>query len=195
MAEVFSRFKNFLGFGGGNTAPDAEDYYDDADVDEKASIAESAEDEYTVITKDRYSRVSSAAGNGSAGRTPVRDSQSEKRADHPERTAQSGEKSSKVISMGVNSNLRVVLSKPASFENCEAICSHLRGQMTVVLNLEFVPEVGDRRRIFDFVSGCCYALDCSIQRVSDLIYVIAPSNVDVLAEVTDEEEPATYSAF
>jgi FtsZ-interacting cell division protein YlmF len=194
MAEVFSRFKNFLGFGSGNTAPETDDYYEDA-VDEKASIADS-EDEYTVITKDRYSRVSSAAGsNYGSSHTASRDAQPEKRAEHSEKSSQSGEKSGKVISMGVNSNLRVVLSKPASFENCEAICSHLRGQMTVVLNLEFVPEVGDRRRIFDFVSGCCYALDCSIQRVSDLIYVIAPSNVDVLAEVTDEEEGAVYSAF
>lgn len=194
MAEVFSRFKNFLGFGSGNTAPDTDEYFDE-DVDEKASIADS-EDEYTVITKDRYSRVGTAASANYGTRSAVREAQPEKRAEHTEKSAQSGEKTGKVISMGVNSNLRVVLSKPASFENCEAICSHLRGQMTVVLNLEFVPEVNDRRRIFDFVSGCCYALDCSIQRVSDLIYVIAPSNVDVLAEVTDEEDSAAaYSAF
>ncbi|MBO4327645.1 MAG: cell division protein SepF [Clostridia bacterium] len=194
MAEVFSRFKNFLGFGSGNTAPDTDEYFDE-DVDEKASIADS-EDEYTVITKDRYSRVGTAASANYGTRSSVREAQPEKRAEHTEKSAQSGERTGKVISMGVNSNLRVVLSKPASFENCEAICSHLRGQMTVVLNLEFVPEVNDRRRIFDFVSGCCYALDCSIQRVSDLIYVIAPSNVDVLAEVTDEEDgAAAYSAF
>lgn len=194
MAEVFSRFKNFLGFGSGNTAPDTDEYYED-DVDEKASIADS-EDEYTVITKDRYSRVSAQSNANSGARASVREAAPERHAEHNEKVEKTGEKSGKVINMGVNSNLRVVLSKPASFENCEAICSHLRGQMTVVLNLEFVPEVGDRRRIFDFVSGCCYALDCSIQRVSDLIYVIAPSNVDVLAEVTDEEEDtAAYSAF
>ncbi|MBO7407573.1 MAG: cell division protein SepF [Clostridia bacterium] len=192
MAEVFSRFKNFLGFGSGNTAPDTDEYVDDID-DERASFAADSEDEYTVVTKDRYSRVSNSAPTytGRQTREPAPEKHTERVAEKTERT---GEKS-KVINMGVNSNLRVVLSKPSAFDNCEAICSHLRGQMTVVLNLEFVPEVGDRRRIFDFVSGCCYALDCSIQRVSDLIYVIAPSNVDVLAEVTEEEEESAFSAF
>ena len=191
MAEVFSRFKNFLGFGSGNTAPDTDEYVDEID-DERASFADS-EDEYTVVTKDRYSRVSNSAPSYT-GR-PVREAAPEKHTERAsEKAERTGEKS-KVINMGVNSNLRVVLSKPSAFDNCEAICSHLRGQMTVVLNLEFVPEVSDRRRIFDFVSGCCYALDCSIQRVSDLIYVIAPSNVDVLAEVTEEEEESAFSAF
>lgn len=192
MAEVFSRFKNFLGFGSGNTAPDTDEYVDDID-DERASFSADSEDEYTVVTKDRYSRVSNSAPSYTSRQTrePAPEKHTERVAEKTERT---GEKS-KVINMGVNSNLRVVLSKPSAFDNCEAICSHLRGQMTVVLNLEFVPEVGDRRRIFDFVSGCCYALDCSIQRVSDLIYVIAPSNVDVLAEVTEEEEESAFSAF
>ena len=192
MAEVFSRFKNFLGFGSGNTAPDTDEYVDDID-DERASLSADSEDEYTVVTKDRYSRVSNSAPSYTSRQTrePAPEKHTERAAEKTERT---GDKS-KVINMGVNSNLRVVLSKPSAFDNCEAICSHLRGQMTVVLNLEFVPEVGDRRRIFDFVSGCCYALDCSIQRVSDLIYVIAPSNVDVLAEVTEEEEESAFSAF
>jgi cell division inhibitor SepF len=194
MAEVFSRFKNFLGFGSGNTAQDVEEYYDE-DAEQAASFADS-EDEYTVITKDRYNKVNAVSNSASgAPRQSTREAAAEKHTERTERSTQSGEKSAKVISMGVNSNLRVVLSKPSAFENCEAICSHLRGQMTVVLNLEFVPEAGDRRRIFDFVSGCCYALDCSIQRVSELIYVIAPSNVDVLAEVTEDEEEPAYSAF
>ncbi len=193
MAEVFSRFKNFLGFGSGNAAPEI-DEYDDAVDEEKAAFSED-DDEFTVVTKDRYSRVSSPAS--SYANRPAREPVPEKRSEQPERAEKSDRTSEKgkVISMGVNSNLRVVLSKPSAFENCESICAHLRGQMTVVLNLEFVPDVSDRRRIFDFVSGCCYALDCSIQRVSDLIYVIAPSNVDVLAEITDDEEDTAYTAF
>lgn len=190
MAEVFSRFKDFLGFGNNNTAEDV-DVYDDSEM--TAQEMSTSDDDYTITTKDRYSRPAYAAAD--TGRQTS--AQTEKRAEPRERAEKSDRQAGKVISMGVNSNLRVVLSKPTEYANCEAICSHLRGQMTVVLNLEFVPETGDRRRIFDFVSGCSYALDCSIQRVSDLIYVIAPANVDVLAEVTDEteEEEAHYSAF
>ena len=193
MAEVFSRFKNFLGFGSGNTAPAVDDSYDE-DEEQAVGFADE-EDEYTVITKDRYSKVNASAGTASGYSRTAHEAAPEKRIDRTERQTSSNDKSAKVISMGVNSNLRVVLSKPTSFENCEVICSHLRGQMTVVLNLEFVPDATDRRRIFDFVSGCCFALDCSIQCVSNLIYVIAPSNVDILAEVTDDEEEPANSAI
>lgn len=95
--------------------------------------------------------------------------------------------------MGATSNLRVVLSKPLEFEDCQGVCSHLRGHMTVVLNLEFVRNVADRRRIFDFVSGCCFALDCNIQRVSELIYVIAPCDVDIFSEAEEDEDNSSYT--
>ncbi|MBP3391476.1 MAG: cell division protein SepF [Clostridia bacterium] len=173
MADLKARLKNFIGFS--NTA---EDYnvFDDYDDEEEEMVLES--DEFDVTTKDQYERVSAKSAEtrttASAGARS---------------TERSGERG-KVLNMGMNSSLRVVLSKPTAFSNCEAICSHLRGQMTVVLNLEYVSNAADRKRIFDFVSGCCFALDCTIQRVSDLIYVIAPSHVDVFAEIGDEEENA-----
>lgn len=89
----------------------------------------------------------------------------------------------KVVNFNNNGGLKVVLCNPTEFDNCPNICGHLREQMTIVLNLEFVQSTSERKRIFDFVSGCCFALDCNIQKVSDLIYVIAPYNVDLLAEV------------
>lgn len=175
MADLKARLRNFIGFT--NTAEDY-DVFDDYE-DEEEMVLE--DEEFDVTTKDQYEKVSakSAETNSFATRTSAGSA------------ARSGERSGergKVLNMGMNSSLRVVLSKPTTFDNCEAICSHLRGQMTVVLNLEYVSNAADRKRIFDFVSGCCFALDCTIQRVSDLIYVIAPSHVDVFAEIGDEEE-------
>ena len=186
MAEVFNRFKDFLGFGSDNTAEEIDSYKEDP-ADDQTSFS-SSDDDYSITTKARYSRVSAAA---SSDKNNTRENTA---ASERKTTQEKNADRSKVITMGVNSNLRVVLSKPTAFDNFEAVCSHLRGQMTVVLNLEFVTELSDRRRIFDFVSGCCYALDCSLQRVSDLVYVIAPSNVDVLTEVSEEEEEP-ISAF
>ena len=171
MADLKARLRNFIGFT--NTAEDY-DVFDDYEDDEEMVLED---EEVDVTTKDQYEKVSAKSTDASSFATRT--------------SASSGTRSTergKVLNMGMNASLRVVLSKPTAFENCETICSHLRGRMTVVLNLEYVSNAADRKRIFDFVSGCCFALDCTIQRVSDLIYVIAPSHVDVFAEIGEEEE-------
>ncbi len=182
MADLKSRFKNFMGLG--NVAEDYEvfdDYEEDEDTVQTATKME--DDDFSITAKDRYTGVSAKSADTSAYASRTTTTSGTRSS---ERTGDKG----KVLNMGMNSSLRVVLSKPTAFDNCEVICSHLRGQMTVVLNLEYVSNTADRKRIFDFVSGCCYALDCTIQRVSDLIYVIAPAHVDVFAEIGDEEESA-----
>ncbi len=94
-----------------------------------------------------------------------------------------------------NSGLRVVLCNPTEFDNCPMICDHLRSHMTVVLNLENVKSATEKRRIFDFVSGCCFALDCNIRKISEPVYVVAPANVDLLSEVDFKESGENKNYF
>lgn len=188
MADFKRRFKDLLGFGGNESVAyddSAEDDFDYSDYDETEDTAEE-EEEDAYVSSAHYS-ARNASGTSSSNVRP-----------RAEGTRVSGASSgsserSRVLSMGATSNLRVVLSKPAEFDDCQGVCSHLRGHMTVVLNLEFVRNVADRRRIFDFVSGCCFALDCNIQRVSELIYVIAPCDVDIFSEAEDEDEASSYA--
>ena len=95
----------------------------------------------------------------------------------------------------VASGLKVVLCNPTEFDNCPMICGHLRSHMTVVLNLENVKSATEKRRIFDFVSGCCFALDCNIKKISEAVYVVAPSSVDLLSEVDFAEEASDASNY
>jgi len=92
-------------------------------------------------------------------------------------------------------SLKVVLCNPTEFDNCPVICGHLRSHMTVVLNLENVKSGTEKRRIFDFVSGCCFALDCNIKKISEPVYVIAPVSVDLLSEADIHETEANYMNF
>ena len=152
MSEFLSRFKDFLGFDNGNAAVDKVDGDDSGD----ATAFNEEPNDYVVASKEKYSRISGYKDDKKSGNG--------------------------VIGMAVNANLRIVLSNPASYEESEIICSHLRGHMTVVLNLNYAKDQAEQRRIFDFVSGCAYALDCSIQKVSEFVCVVAPFNVDILAE-------------
>lgn len=181
MADFKKRFKDLLGFTSTESVAydETDDMYDYSDYDETADFIEDEIDEEFIPSN--YSAKASA-GSASNYKSKSNVSRSSNTA-----SGNSSERS-RVLSMGAASNLRVVLSKPIEYEDCQAIGSHLRGHMTVVLNLELVKNVTDRRRIYDFVSGCCFALDCNMQRVSEMIYVIAPMEVDIFSEAEDEEE-------
>ena len=91
----------------------------------------------------------------------------------------------KVVNIHSQSQFRMVVSQPESFDDAQEICDHLKSQKPVVINLENV-EKQDAQRVIDFLSGSVYALDGSIQKVSSDIFVIAPNNVDVSGDLKDE---------
>ena len=194
MADFKRRFKDLLGFGGNESVAyddSADEDFDYSDYDETEDFKQEEEQEDTYVSSARYSSRNTTSASTSNARPKV-NSERSSGSYYNGASAGSSERS-RVLSMGATSNLRVVLSKPLEFEDCQGVCSHLRGHMTVVLNLEFVRNVADRRRIFDFVSGCCFALDCNIQRVSELIYVIAPCDVDIFSEAEEDEDNSSYT--
>ena len=81
---------------------------------------------------------------------------------------------SKVINMAQGQAIKMVISQPTTFEQSDEICSFLKEKKSVIVNLEYVnKEVA--RRIVDFISGGVYALDGYIQKVSNSIFLVAPS--------------------
>ena len=82
--------------------------------------------------------------------------------------------------------IKMVISQPTSFEQSDEICSFLKERKSVIVNLEYVnKEVA--RRIVDFISGGVYALDGYIQKVSNSIFLVAPSNYEITNEMAREE--------
>lgn len=83
-------------------------------------------------------------------------------------------------------SVRMVISQPTTFEQSEEICSLLKEKKSVIVNLEYVSkEVA--RRIVDFISGGVYALDGHIQKISNSIFLIAPTNYEITNEMAREE--------
>jgi cell division inhibitor SepF len=190
MEDLLNKFKGFLGIDEVEDYDDEEYMYDQEDDAEDFAVSASKSSDFEVSTATTKSgRLFGNRFNSSPVSFRERESKKESRRDSGENTKEEARKMADVGSSG----LRVVLCKPTEFDNCQGICSHLRAQMTIVLNLEYVANAADRKRIFDFVSGCCYALDGNIQKVADLIYVIAPYNVDVFAEVGEEGKAASES--
>lgn len=101
-------------------------------------------------------------------------------------------RSSRVVKMHNSAaSMRVVVIQPESFEEARDITNHLKSRKPIVVNLESVDKTV-ARRIIDFLSGAVYALDGDIRKVSNGIFVIAPSNVDIMSDEIKEE---TKNAF
>lgn len=94
-------------------------------------------------------------------------------------------KPSQVVSIHTNVQMQVVIVKPECYEDAQEICDQVKARKPVVVNLEKV-EYPIAQRIMDFLSGTCYSLDGSIQRVANNIFVIAPENVDISGDFKEE---------
>ena len=88
-----------------------------------------------------------------------------------------------VLNTGASANKQqVVLTRPDSFNDAPVIATNLRNKKAVVLNLEGVDKAL-ARRVVDFLSGCAYALDGSVKKISQATYLFCPYNMEVLGDL------------
>jgi cell division inhibitor SepF len=83
---------------------------------------------------------------------------------------------------GNTTSMEVCVIKPSSFEDAREISETLLADRTVILNMEGL-DLGLAQRIIDFTSGCCYAIDGNLQKVSNYIFIITPSIVDISGDL------------
>ena len=81
-----------------------------------------------------------------------------------------------------SSPMKVVLVEPSSYDEVQSICDDLRSKKSVIINFEEMDKEVAKRMV-DFISGAVYALDGTIQKISNGIVLVAPSNVDVLGNI------------
>ena len=95
-------------------------------------------------------------------------------------------KKNKVLGMPGMQQVKVIISQPSTFEQSEEICEHLKEKKSVIVNLEYVNK-DVARRIVDFISGAVYGLDGNIQKISNSIFLVAPTNYEITNEVMKED--------
>lgn len=94
-------------------------------------------------------------------------------------------KRSKVVNIHTTTQLKVVVIQPTSYVDAQEIADHLKSKKPVVVNLEKL----DRDiavKIVNFLSGAVYALGGSMQKISNGILLLAPYNVGIMGDFSDE---------
>ena len=77
---------------------------------------------------------------------------------------------------------KLVVIEPRAFDECPKLVDNLKSKKPVIINLEKL-DSDTARKIFDFLSGATYALNGNVQKVANNIFVFAPENVDISANV------------
>ncbi|MEG2310989.1 MAG: cell division protein SepF [Clostridia bacterium] len=76
------------------------------------------------------------------------------------------------------SSSKMVITQPTCYEDVQEVGEYLRTKKSVIINLENVGKE-DARRILDFLSGATFMIEGTIQKVSNLIYLMTPKNVEI----------------
>jgi cell division inhibitor SepF len=76
---------------------------------------------------------------------------------------------------------KVHLVVPRSFNDAQQIADRFKAEIPVILNLQNA-DTDLSKRLIDFASGLTYALDGSMQRVADKVFLLTPRNVELSAE-------------
>ncbi len=70
---------------------------------------------------------------------------------------------------------------PRSFNDAQQIADRFKAQIPVIINLQSA-DTELSKRLIDFASGLTYALDGSMQRVADKVFLLTPRDVELSAE-------------
>lgn len=83
-----------------------------------------------------------------------------------------------VVNIHTNSNMKIVVHEPLSYEEAPEIVDDLKTRKAVVVNFEQL-EANLKRQIFDFINGALYAVEGKIQKVTKDIFILAPKSVEI----------------
>ncbi|WP_036609119.1 cell division protein SepF [Oribacterium sp. P6A1] len=75
-------------------------------------------------------------------------------------------------------SMEVTMIKPTSMDDSRDICNYLLDGKTVVLNMEGL-HMEIAQRIIDFTSGAAYSMEGNLQKISNYIFIVTPSMVEL----------------
>ena len=98
---------------------------------------------------------------------------------------QTKNKRGKVVNIHQSTYVKVVVYQALTYDDTQAIVDNLKNRKPIIVNLDSL-EQDLAQRVLDFMSGAVYALDGTIQKVSRSIFVLVPSNIDIVGNIPED---------
>ena len=143
-------------------------------------IAEDEEwDEDGYVTNEEIEQSYRRRDRQNVRRLPSAPEEEDWPAEEP--VAAASRRPSRLRSVDPGPPAKVHLVIPRSFNDAQQIADRFKAQIPVIVNLQGA-ETDLSKRLIDFASGLTYALDGSMQRVADKVFLLTPRNVELSAE-------------
>ena len=143
-------------------------------------IAEEEEwDEDGYVTNEQIEESYRQRDRHNVRRLPSAPEADEWPAEEPTRSRRGGATRLRSIDTGPPAKVHLVV--PRSFNDAQQIADRFKAQIPVIINLQGA-DTDLSKRLIDFSSGLTYALDGSMQRVADKVFLLTPRNVELSAE-------------
>jgi cell division inhibitor SepF len=113
------------------------------------------------------------------------DIQEKQRDELIEPTFQTKNKKGKVVNIHQSTYVKVVVYQALTYDDTQNIIDNLKSRKPIIVNLDSL-EQDLAQRVLDFISGSVYALDGTIQKVSRSIFVLVPSNIDIIGNIPED---------
>ena len=98
---------------------------------------------------------------------------------------QTKNKRGKVVNIHQSTYVKVVVYQALTYDDTQAIVDNLKNRKPIIVNLDSL-EQDLAQRVLDFMSGAVYAVDGTIQKVSRSIFVLVPSNIDIVGNIPED---------
>ena len=102
----------------------------------------------------------------------------------PARVAPASSKITQMRQPARKVTMEVCVIKPSAVDEAREITETLLSGRTVILNLEGL-DLEIAQRIIDFTSGATFAISGNLQKISNFIFLVTPTNVDISGDLTD----------
>lgn len=87
----------------------------------------------------------------------------------------------KVTPMHSNDKMEILNFTLDDYALTGNVCKHIKSRKPIVVNMNKL-DVAQRQRALDYLTGATHALNGTITRVADNIFIFAPENVEVNAD-------------
>ena len=87
----------------------------------------------------------------------------------------------------LNTDAKMVLFEPRTFEESEEVARHLKERRAAVVNLHRLPANFAQRTI-DFLTGVVFALDGTIQKIGHNVILCTPKSIGISGEISFDLE-------
>ncbi|MHC1750458.1 MAG: cell division protein SepF [Cellulosilyticaceae bacterium] len=87
----------------------------------------------------------------------------------------------KIVPLGMNGKMEILNFTMTTYDMTGEICSYIKAKKPVIVNMQKLDK-GEVQRAVDYLTGACYALNGSVERVADNIFIFAPEHIHISPE-------------